>query len=193
MSSTQTAASPSCVSRGSVHVFLARDCWRRRVHRCAERDVGSTRRQTGELLWNFQVDTSKRNNERVLTADRKFNDPFFFHSSWREAPIVATDEQIRLGGIYSSPLVVNGVVYLAAQTDFSTRWSKGSISFAARSAPAASAHLSFREVFPLERVKERSERGERHRRLRREGSGERIGRRASQSLELDDATFCNSD
>jgi len=74
--------------------------------------------KTGELLWNFQVDTSKRNNEWVLTAERKFNDPFLFHSSWREAPIVATDEQIRLGGIYSSPLVVNGVVYFGSADGF---------------------------------------------------------------------------
>ena len=44
---------------------------------------------------------SKRNNGWVLTADRKFNDPFLYYSSWREAPIVANDKQIRIGGIFS--------------------------------------------------------------------------------------------
>ncbi len=74
--------------------------------------------KTGELLWDFQVDTSKKNKGWVLTADRKFNGPFLFHSSWREAPIVATDEQIRIGGIFSSPLVVNGVVYFGSADGF---------------------------------------------------------------------------
>jgi outer membrane protein assembly factor BamB len=37
--------------------------------------------KTGELLWDFQVDTSKRNNAWVLTADRKFNDPFLYYSA----------------------------------------------------------------------------------------------------------------
>ena len=74
--------------------------------------------KTGELLWDFQVDASKRNNGWVLTADRKLNGPFLFHSSWREAPIVATDEQFRIGGIFSSPLVVNGVVYFGCADGF---------------------------------------------------------------------------
>src|SRR4030095_1060684 len=74
--------------------------------------------KTGELLWNFQVDTSKRNNGWVLTADRKFNESFLFRSNWREAPLVANDQQIRLGGIYSSPLVVNGVVYFGRADRF---------------------------------------------------------------------------
>ena len=70
--------------------------------------------KTGELLWDFPVDSSKRNNGWVLTADRKFNDPWLFHSSWREAPIVANVHQIGIGGIFSSPLVVNGVVYFGS-------------------------------------------------------------------------------
>jgi eukaryotic-like serine/threonine-protein kinase len=74
--------------------------------------------KTGELLWDFQVDTSKKNKGWVLTAASKFNGPFLFHSNWREAPIVATDEQIRIGGIFSSPLVVNGVVYFGSADGF---------------------------------------------------------------------------
>jgi hypothetical protein len=60
------------------------------------------------------LDTSKKNKGWVLTADSKLNGPFLFHSNWREAPIVATDEQIRIGGIFSSPLVVTGVVYFGS-------------------------------------------------------------------------------
>jgi len=70
--------------------------------------------KTGDLLWDFQVDASKRNNGWVLTAERKFNDPFLYYSSWREAPIVANAKQMRIGGIFSSPLVVNGVVYFGS-------------------------------------------------------------------------------
>jgi len=54
----------------------------------------------------------------VLTADRKFNAPFLYHSSWREAPLVANDQQIRIGGIFSSPRVVNGVVYFGCADGF---------------------------------------------------------------------------
>ncbi|MFL6598493.1 MAG: PQQ-binding-like beta-propeller repeat protein [Chthoniobacterales bacterium] len=74
--------------------------------------------KTGDLLWDFQVEKSKQNNDWVLTGDRKFNVPFLFHSNWREAPLVATDQQIRIGGIYSSPLVVNGVVYFGSADGF---------------------------------------------------------------------------
>ena len=51
--------------------------------------------KTGEVLWDFQTETSKQNKGWVLTADRRFNDPLLYHSIWREAPIVATDRQFR--------------------------------------------------------------------------------------------------
>jgi outer membrane protein assembly factor BamB len=69
---------------------------------------------TGELLWEFQTETSKRNAGWVLTADRKFNIPMLFPSSWREAPIVATAKEFGVGSIFSSPLVVGGVVYFGS-------------------------------------------------------------------------------
>jgi outer membrane protein assembly factor BamB len=74
--------------------------------------------KTGDLLWDFQVEKSKQNNAWVLTGDRKFNVPFLYHSNWREAPLLANDQQIRIGGIYSSPLVVNGVVYFGSADGF---------------------------------------------------------------------------
>ena len=42
--------------------------------------------KTGEVLWDFQTETSKQNKGWVLTADRRFNDPLLYHSTWREAP-----------------------------------------------------------------------------------------------------------
>ena len=74
--------------------------------------------KTGDLLWDFQVEKSKQNKGWVLTGDRKFNVPFLYRSNWREAPLVANDQQIRVGGIYLSPLVVNGVVYFGSADGF---------------------------------------------------------------------------
>jgi outer membrane protein assembly factor BamB len=74
--------------------------------RLQARDLAS-----GELLWEFQTEASRKNQGWVLTSDGKFNAPLLSYSSWREAPIVATDAQIRTGGVFSSPLVVGGVVY----------------------------------------------------------------------------------
>lgn len=73
---------------------------------------------TGEVLWEFQTDASKQNNGWVLTADRKFNQPLLFYSNWREAPIVATDQQFSVGSIFSSPLLANGVVYFGSTDGF---------------------------------------------------------------------------
>jgi len=70
--------------------------------------------KSGEVLWEFQTEASKQNKGWVLTSDRKFNGPMFYYSSWREAPIVATERQFGVGGIFSSPLVVNDVVYFGS-------------------------------------------------------------------------------
>lgn len=70
--------------------------------------------KTGELLWNFETETSKQNRDWVLTKDRRFNDPLLYHSNWREDPLVAADRQFANGTIFSSPLVVNGVVYFGS-------------------------------------------------------------------------------
>jgi len=71
-------------------------------------------RKSGEVLWNFETETSKKNNGWILTADRRFNEPLLYHSSWREDPIVAADRQFAIGAIFSSPLVMDGVVYFGS-------------------------------------------------------------------------------
>jgi outer membrane protein assembly factor BamB len=70
--------------------------------------------KTAEPLWDFQTEASKQNNGWVLTADRKFNGPMLYYSSWREAPTVATERQFNIGAIFSTPLVMNGVVYFGS-------------------------------------------------------------------------------
>jgi outer membrane protein assembly factor BamB len=74
--------------------------------------------KTGDLVWEFQTEASREDRGWVLTADRKFNGPLLFYSSWREAPIVATDRQFSVGSIFSTPLVANGVVYVGSTDGF---------------------------------------------------------------------------
>jgi outer membrane protein assembly factor BamB len=69
---------------------------------------------TGALLWEYQTETSKKNANWVLTAERKINDTLLFRSAWREAPIVAADLEFSTGVIFSSPLIVNRVVYFGS-------------------------------------------------------------------------------
>ncbi len=69
---------------------------------------------SGNLVWEFQTDASRRNAGWALTADRKFNSQFLFSSSWREAPIIATIQQFGVGSIFSTPLVAGGVVYFGS-------------------------------------------------------------------------------
>ena len=73
---------------------------------------------TGELLWDYQTDASKQNKGWVLTADRRFNQPLLFFDNWGEAPILAEDQQVSVGSIFSSPLVANGVVYFGSTDGF---------------------------------------------------------------------------
>lgn len=68
----------------------------------------------GELLWEFQTEASKRNLGWVLTADRSFNQSLVYRSNWREAPTIAVNQQLSVGSFLSSPLVVNGVVYIGS-------------------------------------------------------------------------------
>jgi len=75
------------------------------------RDIAS-----GALLWDFQTDASKRNAGWVLTADRKFNNSLLFHSGEQSqgTAIDATNRMLRVGSIFSSPLVAGGVVYFGS-------------------------------------------------------------------------------
>ena len=75
-------------------------------------------RNSGELLWEFQTETSKQNANWILTAERRFNVPLLFFDNWREAPLVSADRQFAIGAIFSSPLVANGCVYFGSTDGF---------------------------------------------------------------------------
>jgi outer membrane protein assembly factor BamB len=70
--------------------------------------------ETGELLWDYRTDASKENRGWALTADRRFNQPLLYSSSWREKPIIGLTMQNEVGPFYSSPLIANGVVYIGS-------------------------------------------------------------------------------
>jgi outer membrane protein assembly factor BamB len=74
--------------------------------------------KTGELLWDYQTEKSKKNAAWVLTSDRKLNEPMIFVSNWREGPIAGSDREFRIGSIFSSPLVADGVVYFGSTDGF---------------------------------------------------------------------------
>ena len=69
---------------------------------------------SGNVLWEFETDTSKRNAGWILTAERKFNAPLLFWSNWRETPLVATVREFGIGSIFSSPLIVDGAVFFGS-------------------------------------------------------------------------------
>ena len=75
----------------------------------AARDLAS-----GNVLWTFETEASKTNNGWVLTADRRFNNPLLFRSRWRETAIEESDRQFTVGSFFSTPLVVNSVVYVGS-------------------------------------------------------------------------------
>jgi outer membrane protein assembly factor BamB len=69
---------------------------------------------TGDLLWAFETEASKRNLGWPLTADRRFNVPMLFRSGWREATVIGTELQFSVGSVFSSPLIAEGVVYFGS-------------------------------------------------------------------------------
>jgi outer membrane protein assembly factor BamB len=70
--------------------------------------------KTGDLLWEFQTEASRRNLNWVLTSERKFNSAFLFFSGWNENPIVGAEQEFGVGSFFSSPLIVNGVLYVGS-------------------------------------------------------------------------------
>jgi outer membrane protein assembly factor BamB len=50
----------------------------------------------------------------VLTSEARINSPLLFGSSWREAPLAATERQFGMGSVLSSPLVVGATVYFGS-------------------------------------------------------------------------------
>lgn len=71
-------------------------------------------RDSGELLWDFQTEASRANRGWALTADRRVNGAMLFPSGWGDALYVQAQRQFSVGAVFSSPLVVDGVVYFGS-------------------------------------------------------------------------------
>jgi outer membrane protein assembly factor BamB len=69
---------------------------------------------SGDLLWEFRTESSKRNHYWVLTAENRFNMPMLFRSRAGDAAVVTVDRQFSVGSFFSSPLVANGVLYVGS-------------------------------------------------------------------------------
>ncbi|MBI4902701.1 MAG: PQQ-binding-like beta-propeller repeat protein [Acidobacteria bacterium] len=74
--------------------------------------------ETGELLWAFHTETSKRNAGWALTSERKINGPMLYPSGWREAGPAGAHRQFSNGAIFSTPLVHEGVVFVGSNDGF---------------------------------------------------------------------------
>jgi eukaryotic-like serine/threonine-protein kinase len=73
------------------------------------RDAG-----TGALRWTWRTPAHLANRGAVLTAEGALNSALNFYSSWREALAVGYERQSSVGSIYSTPLVVDGVIYVGS-------------------------------------------------------------------------------
>lgn len=69
---------------------------------------------SGALLWTFRPEAARRNPGWVLRADGGFNAPLLYGSPWRESPLVATERQFSVASFFSTPLVVDGVIYIGS-------------------------------------------------------------------------------
>lgn len=69
---------------------------------------------TGDLRWDYRSVASLANEGWVLGADRHFNAGWVFASPWREKATTAIERQFAIGAFFSSPLVVDGVVYVGS-------------------------------------------------------------------------------
>ncbi len=69
---------------------------------------------SGALLWEFQTEASRANRGWVLTADKRFNNPLLFPSSWRETAALGAERQTSVGSFFSTPLVMSGVIYVGS-------------------------------------------------------------------------------
>jgi outer membrane protein assembly factor BamB len=69
---------------------------------------------SGALLWDFQTEGSQANLGWALTSQRKLNAPMLFPTGWHDAMAIGAARQFGLGSFLSTPLVVDGVIYVGA-------------------------------------------------------------------------------
>jgi len=69
---------------------------------------------TGAERWTFRTDASRANRGWVLTAEGRQNAAWIFTSNWRESMALGFERQSSVGSIFSTALVVGGVVYIGS-------------------------------------------------------------------------------
>ena len=68
----------------------------------------------GALLWEFRTDAAKANRGWALTSEGRLNMPLLFRSASGMDGILGLDRQLTAGGMLSSPLVADGVIYVGS-------------------------------------------------------------------------------
>lgn len=71
-------------------------------------------RATGDLLWEFQTEASRRNHGWVLTPTRGFNAPLLFPNGWHDTMAIGAKAQFSVGAFFGAPLVVGRTVYVGS-------------------------------------------------------------------------------
>lgn len=69
---------------------------------------------SGRALWTFTTEAARANAGWVLTQDGRLNAPWLFASGWHDAMVIGFDRQSSVGSIFSTPLVVDGIVYVGS-------------------------------------------------------------------------------
>jgi glucose dehydrogenase len=69
---------------------------------------------SGRELWTFRTEASRRNAGWVLTADGRLNSPWIFNGGTQDAMVAGFERQSSVGSIFSTPLVVGGMVYVGS-------------------------------------------------------------------------------
>jgi eukaryotic-like serine/threonine-protein kinase len=69
--------------------------------------------KTGKQLWEFQTESSRRNDGFVLNADKTPNYTMLFRSEFEQS-VIQVERLFTSGSVASSPLVMNGTVYFGS-------------------------------------------------------------------------------
>jgi len=69
---------------------------------------------SGALLWEWRTPAAVENRGWALSADGRFNTPMLYPGFWRESMAVGSHRQSSVGSLFSTPLVVGGVIYVGS-------------------------------------------------------------------------------
>ncbi|MBI3367178.1 MAG: PQQ-binding-like beta-propeller repeat protein [Burkholderiales bacterium] len=71
-------------------------------------------KRSGELLWQFQTEAARTNAGWALTADGRINGALLYVTGWHDSMVNGATRQFAVCALFSTPLVVNGVVYVGS-------------------------------------------------------------------------------